>query len=322
MLSGIDDLDIVVSSVAPAKADALTSQVESGAITAAVVFPDDFDAALRAGTSPDVEVLQLGDGGLGAGVLDAIVSSYLNRVGAGAAAASAASTQGVPASKLPEVVQAVATTPPSLTAEEGLPSNEQMSPGGYLVAGQAALFIFFTVGFGVIAYIYEREHGTLPRLASMPFPARSIILAKLLISLILGISSTSVLLIAGTVFFGVNFGNIVPIVVLIVAAVAAVTSLGLVIIRVARTSEQAEGVNAIVGILMGVLGGSFFPISGSGVLSRLSDLTPTAAFIRGLGITSGGGGVTDLGAPLVVFAVFGAAALTISLVLGDDTAVT
>lgn len=94
------------------------------------------------------------------------------------------------------------------------------------------------------------------------------------------------------------------------------------ITRVARTSEQAQGVNAIVGILMGVLGGSFFPISGSGVLSRISDLTPVAAFIRGLGITSGGGGVTDLGAPLAVFAVFGAVALAVSLVLGDDTALT
>ena len=321
-LSGIDGLDIKATSVPLAKADALESRVDAKSITTAVVFPAGFDAAVRAGKSPEVEVLQLGDGGLGAGVLDSIVSAYLNRVAAGASAASAASATGVSAAKLPEVAQAVTGTQASLTAAEGTPSDEQLSPGGYLVAGQAALFMFFTVGFGVIAYIYEREHGTLPRLASMPFPARSIILAKVLVSLILGVSATTVLLIAGSLFFDVDFGNVVPIAVLIVAAVTAVTSLGLVITRVARTSEQAQGVNAIVGILMGVLGGSFFPISGSGVLSRISDLTPVAAFIRGLGITSGGGGVTDLGAPLAVFAVFGIAALATSLALGDDTALT
>lgn len=78
----------------------------------------------------------------------------------------------------------------------------------------------------------------------------------------------------------------------------------------------------MIGILMGVLGGSFFPITGSGLLGRISDLTPTAAFIRGLGITSGGGQVADLGGPLAVFAAFGVGALAISMALGDDTALT
>lgn len=53
----------------------------------------------------------------------------------------------------------------------------------------------------------------------MPFPARSIMLAKVLVSLILGVAATSVLLIAGSLFFDVGFGNVVPIAVLIVAAV-------------------------------------------------------------------------------------------------------
>ena len=80
--------------------------------------------------------------------------------------------------------------------------------------------------------------------------------------------------------------------------------------------------SGLIGILMGVLGGSFFPITGSGLLGRISDLTPTAAFIRGLGITSGGGQVADLGGPLAVFAAFGVGALAISMALGDDTALT
>lgn len=82
----------------------------------------------------------------------------------------------------------------------------------------------------------------------------------------------------------------VPVTVMIVAAVMAVTSLVLLVTRVARTTEQAQAATSVIGILMGVLGGSFFPISGGGLLARLSDLTPTAAFIRGLGLTNGGAG--------------------------------
>ena len=186
------------------------------------------------------------------------------------------------------------------------------------MAGQAALFMFFTIGFGVITYIQEREQGTLPRLASMPIPPRSILLAKVLVSFILGVVSTAVLLGVGALLFSASFGRMVPVTVMIVAAVMAVTSLVLLVTRVARTTEQAQAATSVIGILMGVLGGSFFPISGGGLLARLSDLTPTAAFIRGLGLTNGGAGVADLGGPLAVFAVFAAVSLAVAALLGDD----
>jgi ABC-2 type transport system permease protein len=39
-----------------------------------------------------------------------------------------------------------------------------------LVAGQAGLFLLFTVSFGVLGLLAERENGTLARLRSMPMP--------------------------------------------------------------------------------------------------------------------------------------------------------
>jgi ABC-2 type transport system permease protein len=318
MLSNIDGLKVTAAAVPLSAVDRMSTQVDSGSVTVGVVFPAGFDAAVQKGGSPQVQLIQPGDGGLEPRVVGSIVSGYVERVASASQAASAAGSLGVPAAEISKVAQAVATAEPTLTAKDGAPSDQQLSTGGYLVAGQAALFMFFTVGFGVIAYIQEREQGTLPRLASMPIPPRSILLAKVLVSFILGVVATSVLLGVGSLFFGVGFGDVVPVAVVVVAAVIAVTSLVLLVTRVARTAEQAQGTNAIVGILMGVLGGSFFPISGSGLLARLSDLTPTAAFIRGLGITNGGGGVTDLGAPLAVFAVFAVVSLGVSFVLGDD----
>lgn len=318
VFGSIDGLDVTATLVSLGSKDALSNEVESGAVTLGVVFPAGFADAVQQGGSPQVELIVPGDGGLEPGVAASIASGYVDRVATASRAASVAGSAGVAPEDLQKVAQAVAATAPTLTAEEGAPSDQQLSPGGYLVAGQAALFMFFTVGFGVVTYVYEREQGTLPRLMSMPIPPRSIIVAKVLVSFILGVVATAVLLGVGVLFFGVGFGNVVPVGVIVVAAVLAATSLVLLVTRVARTAEQAQAATAMVGILLGVLGGSFFPISGSGLLAKVSDLTPTAAFIRGLGITNGGGGVADLGAPLAVFAIFALGSVVVSLALGND----
>jgi ABC-2 type transport system permease protein len=149
----------------------------------------------------------------------------------------------------------------------------------------------------------------------MPLHPRSIIVAKTLVSFILGVAATAVLLTAGGLLFGVDFGAFVPIAVLVMATVAAATSLVLVVTKVARTAEQASTINSILALALGVLGGAFFPIGGSGLLATLSDLTPPAAFIRGLGITQAGGGVADLGVPLATVGGFLVVALVLAAVL-------
>ncbi len=319
VLDGIDGLDITAKQVPLGDVDELSKRVEDERLTVGVVFPKDFSTQLTTGGSPQVELIQGGDGSLEASVTGSIVQGYVDRVSIASQAAAVAGGNGASPEQLAKIAQDVATAEPLLTATTGKPSDEQLSTQGYLVAGQAALFMFFTISFGVVAYIQEREMGTLPRLASMPFPPRSIMVAKALVSFILGVSATSVLLIVGSLLFGVSFGNPAAVAVLIVVAVAAVTSMVLLITRIARTAEQASVATSILGLLMGVLGGSFFPVTGSGLLSRISDLTPVAAFIRGLGITFGGGGVGDLAVPLLTLGAFGALALIGTAFLGDGT---
>lgn len=313
VLTGIPDLDISVQEVGVAGAD---ETVDDGTVDVAVLLPSDFDAQVAAGSSPQVEVVESSEGGLEADVALSIVQSWVDRLALTSQAATVAAAQD-PAAVQPVLAEVAQAGPSNLTVEAGETSNEQLSAQGYLVAGQAALFVFFTVGFGVVAYVYEREQGTLARLQSLPIPQRSIIVAKALASFVLGVGATTVLLVAGSVFFGVDFGDPVPIAVLVVALVAAVTSLVLMIIRVARTAEQAQVANTIIGLVMGVLGGSFFPVAGGGWLTTLSDLTPPAAFIRGLGVVSGGGGVADLGTPLAILFGFMAVAAAIGLAVPD-----
>lgn len=312
VLGELEVLDVTVTEAAPAAA---RRAVEDGDADLAVVVPEDFQEGLRTGGSPSVEVVDDGDGSIEAAIVTSVVDDAVARVASGSRAAAAAAGAGIDPGRVGEIAQSVAAAPDLVTTSPGEVADEQLSLQGSLVAGQTALFMFFTVGFGVIAYLAERDQGTLPRLQSMPLHPRSIIVAKTLVSFVLGLAATTVLLGAGGLLFGVSFGSPVAVAVLVVATVAAATSLVLVVTRVVRTAEQASTVNSILALALGVLGGSFFPIGGGGWLSTLSDLTPPAAFIRGLGITQAGGGVADLGSPLATVLGFLVLSVLLAVVL-------
>lgn len=303
VLDDVDSPDISVEDVGP---DDAAAAIEDDRIDVAVIVPDGFGQTVLAGGEVDVDVIMPADEGLEEQVVTAIVLGYVDQAAAVSTAVSAADGAGLDEAAVQQVAATVAQggQAPVLQSTVGETSDEQLGLEAYLVAGQTALFMFFTVGFGVISYVEERENGTLPRLQSMPIRPGSIIVAKTLVSFVLGVASTTVLLTAGSLVFGASFGRVGPIAVLVVATVVAVTSLVLLVTKVARTAEQAQVANTIIGLVLGMLGGAFFPVTGSGWLARLADLTPPAAFIRGLGITSGGGGVSDLVGPLLVMAGF------------------
>ena len=62
---------------------------------------------------------------------------------------------------------------------------------------------------------------------------------------------------------------------------------------------------------------AFTPISASGALGTLLDLNPIAAFMRGLGITAGGGGLPDITVPVAIMLGFAAVMAVLSQVIPD-----
>ncbi len=250
-------------------------------------------------------------------MLLSVVQGFLDRAGATAVTTSAGAELGLAPAQLGEVAQHVSTGESTVQLVEGQASNEQLDPKGSLVAGQAGLFLMFTVSFGVLGLLAEREFGTLARLRSMPMNPVLVVLSKMLSSFVLGVVATSLLLTTGGLLFGVDFGSPLPIAALIVCAVIATTSLTFIVVRLAKTTEQATIIQTILAMVLGIAGGAFFPMSGGGVLGTILDLNPVAALIRGLGITSGGGGLADIGAPVLIMLGFAVVAMLIARVLPD-----
>jgi ABC-2 type transport system permease protein len=293
------------------------ARVDDGDAALALVLPDGFGDAARTGTPVTVEAVRGDQARIETDVVLSVVDGVLDQFAAGAVAARAGLAEGVPPEQLGPLAELATTRGPDYELAAGEAATEQLGEGAALVAGQAGLFLLFTVSFGVTGLLVERETGTLARLRSMPMPTSFIVASKALVSLVLGIVATSVLLTAGGLLFDVDFGAPLPVGVLIVCATAAGTSVMFVIARIVRTSEQASVATSIVALVLGIGGGAFMPVSASGALAVVLDLNPVAAMLRGLGITAAGGGITDLGVPIAIMLGFAVVMVGLSRVVPD-----
>jgi len=317
LLEAVDSLPVMDVTVRKVPAGDVSRETKDTGADLGVILPADFTTAVTSGQPLSVQLVEGDAAGVETNVLISVVDGLLEQFSAGTVTAEAGDIAGLPHQVLGGLAQQAAAGTPALTLSEGQASAEQLSLKGTLVAGQTGLFLLFTVGFGVLGLLAEREEGTLSRLQSTPVAPGTIITAKALVGFILGVVATTILLTAGSVLFGVSFGSPAVVALLVLAVAAAATSLTFIVARLVRSAEQANIAQSIVAMVLGIAGGAFFPIEASGFLATLADLNPVAAFIRGLGITAGGGGVAEIAIPLAVMLGFAALATLASRVLPD-----
>jgi len=317
LLDAVDSLPVMDVTVRKVPGADVSRETKDTGADLGIILPTEFTAAVMSGRAVSVQVVEGDSAGVETNVLISVVDGLLEQFTAGTVTAAAGEIAGLPHEVLGGLAQQAAAGSPALTLTEGQASAEQLSLKGTLVAGQAGLFLLFTVGFGVLGLLAEREEGTLARLQSTPVAPGTIITAKALVGFILGVVATTILLSAGSLLFGVSFGSPVVVALLVLAVAAAGTSLTFIVARLVRSAEQANIAQSIVGMVLGIAGGAFFPIEASGFLATLMDLNPVAAFIRGLGVTAGGGGVAEVAVPLAIMLGFAAVATLASRLVPD-----
>jgi ABC-2 type transport system permease protein len=313
-LDGTGELDVTVHEIGAAVG---RKQVEDADAALALIVPRGFGEAAQMGEPVTVEAVRGDEAGLEADIVLSVVDGVLGQLASGAVTARAALAEGVAPSELAALVEQATSGGPAYDLRQGEAADEQLDSSAALVAGQAGLFLLFTVSFGVTGLVVDRESGTLARLRSMPIPGWVVVASKALVSFVLGVVATAVLLTLGSYLFDVDFGSLPAVAVLVVCAVAAGTSVMFLIVRVARTSEQAGIASSIVALVLGIGGGAFFPVAATGPLTRVLDLNPVAALLRGLGTTSGGGGLADIGVPVAIMLGFGVVMLLVSRLVPD-----
>jgi ABC-2 type transport system permease protein len=267
---------------------AAESALEEGEVEAVFLIPAGFDAGVDQGRGGTLEVVGDIDSSTSTQIASAIAESYglgLDQIGL--SVATAITSGGDPASVIPAATSGGVQPLADLT--EITAGVRQLDGTTSTVAGMAVFFLLFTAQVGLLSLLEERQNGTLARILSTPTRPSAVLAAKSLVSIVLGLASLAVLIVAGKFILGAEWGNPAGVLILVVAAVLAAVGISALTTGLAKTPESAGNMQGIVGTVLGLLGGVFFPIGDDGgVLAALSALTPHHWFIRGLSDLAGG----------------------------------
>ncbi|MGH2636477.1 MAG: ABC transporter permease, partial [Actinomycetota bacterium] len=188
-------------------------------------------------------------------------------------------------------------------------AGDDLSSSTFFAIGMAVFFVFFTVEFGVRSLLDEREGGTLARLLVAPLRRAWILGGKVFAGFVVGLVSMTALVAATSAFIGADWGEPAGVASMVLAGVASAVAVTALVATLAKTSAQAAGYTSLVTVVLGLFGGTFFPISqGPSFLSTLSLLTPQAWMMRGFQDLAGGATVADILGPIVALLVFTAVA--------------
>jgi ABC-2 type transport system permease protein len=295
--------------------DTAMADVESGTIHALYVFPDGLTEGVASGAGGSVRLVGNVDRTISTQIAEAILSGYLAEIDAVGISVRASMLNG--AEDPAAFAAGAAQTPAAVILVDTEAANRQLDATTFFSAGMAVFFLFFTVQFGVSSLLEERFFGTLPRLLGSPISRWSILGGKALTSFVLGLTSMVVLAVATTFLIGAEWGNPVGVAILMIAGVLAALGIMAVVAVVSRTPEQAANWQSIVAVVLGLLGGTFFPLSqGPEALSFFSKLTPHAWFLQGLGDLSAGDGLSVVVTPALAMLTFFVVTVALAALFG------
>lgn len=267
-------------------AAAATVALEASEIDAFFHIPAGLGDAVLSNQSIVVEVV----GDIDAPTSTAIAASFVEQFSSGVASSqtavgTTATLSGVAVT--PEFIASLGQDPASAAASfafvDETAATKQLDASTFFAAGMAVFFLFFTVQFGVIGLLEEEREGTLPRLMAAPIARVSLIAAKGMLAFVIGAVAMGVLVVATTLLMDANWGAPLGVAVLVVTGVLSAVGIMGLVASVAKTPEGAANLGSIIAVVLGMLGGTFFPIASTGgVLANLTYLTPHAWFMRGL----------------------------------------
>jgi len=281
-------------------------------VDGAFVFPAGFSDLVQSARPAAFEVIINEGNGAGANVAVAMAKSYASRLDSVRLAVATAEHLGDTTDRL-EAGARVASLPQPVNLVDVPAAVKQLGDTTFYAAGLAIFFLFFTVQFGVNGLLEERNNGTLSRLLAAPIRRPMILVGKMLTAFLLGMVSMIILAVATTLMFGAEWGNPIGVLILIFSGVVSAMGIMAIVAGFARTAEQAGTFAGIIGVVLGFLGGTFFPIAqAGGLLAKLRFLTPHAWFMQGLGDLAGGN-LADIVPSVLALLLFGLVAGSVAM---------
>lgn len=209
--------------------------------------------------------------------------------------------------------------PPTVTLETSTAGRGRPVPTGMgqSIPGMVAMFVVMTVLIaGSEAITREKAEGTLRRLATTVLSPRDIFTGKLLGLAFLGLVQAGIIIvgteiIARTGIIPSDFSwlqSLFAVVVLLVPYTLCVAAIGLFVSGLFRTTQQAESLAWLIGMVFAGLGGCWWPLEiVPPWLRTVGHLFPTAWAMDGLhGAITFGHGLQGVITPVIVLTIYAA----------------
>ncbi|NLE74985.1 MAG: ABC transporter permease [Actinobacteria bacterium] len=162
--------------------------------------------------------------------------------------------------------------------------HQAKDPGieGLVLSGMMVFFMFIGGANIARSIIDEDAQGTLPRLFTTP-TRRSVILGGKMVSVFLTVLTQAIiLLLAGGLLFGIDWGGVVPVALLTLNTALVSAGLAVFLVSLMKTPAQAGAITSGVFVTLALLGGNFvgsMPIGG--LFSTIRRLTPNGWLLEG-----------------------------------------
>ncbi len=303
-----DGLAGVLTTTPLADPAAARAAVRDKKVGAALVVPQGFSAAAASGHPEALTVVTDVDNATAGSITSAIASSFVAQLDADRLSVATALAAGAPASEAARL-QALAATLriPLRTVDRPLGASE-LAAVSYYSPAMAIFFLLFMIAFTSRSYFVDRDQGMIERIRAAPVRPGAIVLGKALSVFVYGVVSLGVIAVVTSAAFGADWGDPLGAAVLCLALVVSVVALTTLVITLARTQRQAEGIASIVVFGLALLGGNFVFLSAAPPIMRtLALATPNGWALRGLtDLATVGGGLGTVALPVAAILGFSA----------------
>jgi ABC-2 type transport system permease protein len=205
----------------------------------------------------------------------------------------------------PDKAALVVVAPAAGETETADPFQKMM---GLTMAGQMVFFAFFTGGNSMMSILQEHEEGTLARLFTTPTDRMKILTGKFLAVFITVLLQGIVLMIAGRLAFGVQWGKIASVALALTAQVIAAAGLGVLLISFVKSTKQGGPVLGGGLTVLGMLGGLFTANIPGGMpeaFNAIGNFVPQGWVLKGWRMALDGSAAGDLLIPFIVTVAMG-----------------
>jgi ABC-2 type transport system permease protein len=308
------------------EAAAARTAVDNQEAGVAIIIPADFtDAIMGEQQTAAVELYRDPTLTIGPAIVGSIVSQIVDgmaaaNIGIGVTMSQLAEAGvSITPEIVQEVVQAATAIPPpqqagNLTQMQAPPGqeggNELTQMLAFILGGMMVFYAFFTGANVLYTVLSEQENGTLQRLFTTPTSHLTIFSGKFIAALLILTVQITVLLTFGSLVFGIQWGDPLPVAIAAAGLIIIAATTGLFLVSLQKNTRQASLIFGGLLTLTGMLG--LFTVFTAGApntpaeLETVSLLVPQGWAIRTFRQAMEGSALPDIAVTFAVILVWSA----------------